>query len=179
MSVSKEEERKALNKIKKIVDELGENSYIGAAFDGCFEIAEDNIGNDFCCSMKQRTEAAEKRESESQRKIALFEDKLKKLEKDSKANLELAHLVAEKKEKEIASLRERVIPDRDIEKISTLISDKIFNVEKEVGNAVRRIVDSADQPESAAFKNAVKDHRVSREELDYWMEIRSRLLSKK
>ena len=83
MSVSKEEERKALDKIKKIVDELGENSYIGAAFDGCFEIAEDNIGNDFCCSMKQRTEAAEKRESESQRKIALLEDKLKKLEKKS------------------------------------------------------------------------------------------------
>lgn len=57
----KEQERKALEQIKKIVAGLGEDSYIGTAFEGCFEIAEENIENDFACSMKQRAEAAEKR----------------------------------------------------------------------------------------------------------------------
>lgn len=57
---TKEQELKALAQIKKIVDGLGENSYIAAAFEGCFEIAEDNIGNDFACSMKQRAESAGK-----------------------------------------------------------------------------------------------------------------------
>ena len=57
---TKEQERKALEKIRKIVEELGENSYVGTAFEGCFEIAEENINNDFACSMKQRAEAAEK-----------------------------------------------------------------------------------------------------------------------
>lgn len=58
---TKEQERKALEKIRKIVEELGENSYVGTAFDGCFEIAEDNIENDFGCSMKQRAETAEEK----------------------------------------------------------------------------------------------------------------------
>lgn len=58
---TKEQERKALEKIRKTVEELGENSYVGTAFDGCFEIAEDNIENDFGCSMKQRAETAEEK----------------------------------------------------------------------------------------------------------------------
>ena len=57
---TKAEERKALEQIKKIVDGLGEDSYIGTAFEGCFEIAEQNIENDWACSMKQRAEAAER-----------------------------------------------------------------------------------------------------------------------
>ena len=50
---SKEEERKALEQIKKIVSTLGPDSYIATAFEGCFDIAESNIDNDFACSMKQ------------------------------------------------------------------------------------------------------------------------------
>lgn len=61
MAATKEQERKALEKIRKIVEELGgSDSYIGMAFEGCFEIAEENIENDFACSMKQRVEAARK-----------------------------------------------------------------------------------------------------------------------
>lgn len=56
---TKEQERKALAQIKKIVEGLGEDSYIGIAFEGCFEIAEENIQNDWGCSMKDRWETAE------------------------------------------------------------------------------------------------------------------------
>ena len=58
---TKEQERKALEQIRKIVEGLGENSYIGTAFEGGFEIAEANIVNDFACSMKQRAESAEQK----------------------------------------------------------------------------------------------------------------------
>ncbi len=64
---TKEQERKALEQIRKIVEGLGENSYIGTAFEGCFEIAEQNIDNDFGCSMKQRAESAEKKAEEFRR----------------------------------------------------------------------------------------------------------------
>lgn len=57
---TKEQERKALEQIRKIVDGLGEGSYIGMAFEGCFEDAEENINNDWGVSMKQRYEEAEK-----------------------------------------------------------------------------------------------------------------------
>lgn len=55
---TKEQERKALAQIRKIVDGLGENSYLSFAFEGCFEKAEQNIEYDFACSYKQELEGA-------------------------------------------------------------------------------------------------------------------------
>ena len=55
---SKEQERKALAQIKKIVDSLGEDSYIATAFEGCFEDAEYNIRDDAAYSMKSRWDSA-------------------------------------------------------------------------------------------------------------------------
>lgn len=46
-NITKEDERKALEQIKKIVEGLGEESYVGAAFKGVFELAEENIEYDF------------------------------------------------------------------------------------------------------------------------------------
>jgi len=43
---TKEQERKALEQIRKIVAALGENSYLGSAFDGAFQLAENNIEDD-------------------------------------------------------------------------------------------------------------------------------------
>lgn len=40
---TKEQERKALAQIKKIVEGLGGDSYLATAFEGCFEDAEYNI----------------------------------------------------------------------------------------------------------------------------------------
>ncbi len=60
MITTKEQERKALAQIKDILAGLGEGSYVGTAFEGCCEIAESNIENDWACSMKDRAEAAEK-----------------------------------------------------------------------------------------------------------------------
>ena len=56
MTTTKDQERKALDQIKKIVEGLGPDSYVGTAFEGCFEIAEANIENDFADSMKERYE---------------------------------------------------------------------------------------------------------------------------
>lgn len=64
MIATKDQERKALEEIRKIVDNLGENSYVGAAMEGVLELAEDNIENDFTQSMKESVETAEKRAHE-------------------------------------------------------------------------------------------------------------------
>lgn len=48
MMATKEQERAALEKIRKIVDGVGgHDSYIGKAFEGCFAIAKENIDSDF------------------------------------------------------------------------------------------------------------------------------------
>lgn len=56
---TKAQEREALEKIRKIVEGLGENSYISMAFEGCFDDAEENIENDFGLSMNGRWQDAE------------------------------------------------------------------------------------------------------------------------
>lgn len=76
MIATKDQERKALEEIRKIVDNLGENSYVGAAMEGVLELAEDNIENDFVQSMKESVETAEKRahELEEERACILPEE---------------------------------------------------------------------------------------------------------
>ena len=44
--MSKTVERTALAQIRKIVESLGENSYLASAFDGAFQLAESNIEDD-------------------------------------------------------------------------------------------------------------------------------------
>jgi len=61
---TKEQEREALEQIKKIIEELGRGSYVATAFEGCFEDAERNIENDFACSMKDRYDSEVKRNAE-------------------------------------------------------------------------------------------------------------------
>ena len=53
---TKDQERQAIEKIRKIVEGLGENSYVGFAMDGVLELAKDNIREDTAYSMKERTE---------------------------------------------------------------------------------------------------------------------------
>ena len=76
MAATKEQERKALEQIRKMVEELGTDSYIAMAFEGCFEIAESNIDNDFGCSMKQRVVSTERKaETAIQREKAAEKDR--------------------------------------------------------------------------------------------------------
>lgn len=76
---TKEQERKALEQIRKIVAGLGERSYVGTAFAGCFEDAEQNIEYDAACSSLGRAEVAEKRELEAREKLEQVEAKNVKL----------------------------------------------------------------------------------------------------
>lgn len=59
---TKEQERQAIEKIRKIVEGLGENSYVGFAMEGVLELAEDNIREDTAYSMKKNAEIAWERE---------------------------------------------------------------------------------------------------------------------
>lgn len=64
---TKEQERQAIEKIRKIVEGLGENSYVGFAMEGVLELAEDNIREDTAYSMK-KTQRLRGREKTKQRK---------------------------------------------------------------------------------------------------------------
>ena len=83
---SKAEERKALEQIKSIFLQLEPEGYVRTAFEGCYEIAESNIDNDFADSMKQRAESAEKKAQEFSR---LAESRKAEIERMDGINEEL------------------------------------------------------------------------------------------
>ena len=95
---TKQQERDTLEKIRKMVEQLGPDSYLATAFEGCFDLAAENIDNDWACSMADRALRAEKHAAE-------LEDKLAESVKDYEAAHAAAHAVAEEKDAEIAQLK--------------------------------------------------------------------------
>lgn len=84
--VSKKEELKALSDIKKIVEALGADSYVGVAFEGCFEIAEQNIECDFMCSMKQRYDSADAELTKCKRQLEDYQSTVEQYRECFKEN---------------------------------------------------------------------------------------------
>lgn len=171
MIATKEQERKALEKIRKIVADLGEGSYIATAFEGCFQDAEDNIEYDAAFSMKARYEHSEKELAEAQKEIAALKEELAESESQLAQTETEISLLNENLERAENS---RPAPE-DFDGIFQLITSKRFELDIELKNAAGRIVELATEPESAAFKNAVNDHRAAQSEMDRYTALAERL----
>lgn len=100
---TKEQERKALEQIRKIVEGLGEGSYIGMAFEGCFDDAEENIENDFGLSMNGRWRAAEQKLEAAH----IIRDDLEKAIKKLRAENELLRERIEQHDENYENLRQK------------------------------------------------------------------------
>lgn len=106
---TKEQERKAIQKIRKIVEELGENSYVGFAMEGVLELAEDNIREDTAYSMKKNAEIAWERADKAEKENKALEKEVEDLKKTvkkrrttiSELNTELCNARAKAKANEV------------------------------------------------------------------------------
>lgn len=132
---TKDQEREALEKIKAILDTLGLDSYVGTAFEGCLEIAEENIENDFAFSMKQRVEAAVVENSRLKERVKEQEDKLAESEKDYEAAHAAAHLVADEKDAEIQRLKTQV---QELSEKLASAEEALEDANEEAGSAEAR-----------------------------------------
>ena len=132
---TKDQEREALENIKAILDTLGLDSYVGTAFEGCLEIAEENIENDFAFSMKQRVEAAVVENSRLKERVKELEDKLAESEKDYEAAHAAAHLVADEKDAEIQRLKTQV---QELSEKLASAEEALEDANEEAGSAEAR-----------------------------------------
>ena len=165
---TKEQERKAIEKIRKIVAELGESSYVGTALEGCLEDAENNIENDFGDSMKRRLEYAE-----AQLKTA--EERIAELKKNySEGYAEWSEAAASDKET-IMVLQERTLSAEDIDTFVALVLERRAGYDKELKNAAEYIVEMADDTDNTQFKNAVSNHRAAKRAKEKYDALAARL----
>lgn len=158
MIATKEQERKALEKIKKIVSDLGENSYIGTAFEGCFEDAEDNIENDFAFSMKQRYEKAEKDAEYFKGAAENFSAEADRLREESE------------------KLKGKVLTTAEAGAIKAILHHAKLEAATVADRSAEKIVELADIPESSEFRQAVQDNRASKKRLAECETLIQRLL---
>lgn len=83
MAATKEQEMQALGQIKNIIESAGgADSCIGMALEGCLEIAEENIENDFACSMKHRADKAEADAESFQKSVQELSARLEQAKKE-------------------------------------------------------------------------------------------------
>lgn len=165
---TKEQELKALDQIKKIVESLGADSYIATAFDGCFEIAQINIENDWACSMKQKAESAEKKVSKLELDNRDLRLAVKKAKEDaSKKKTEL--------ENQLNDLRSRTLTSDDLTDCRQLVDNEAYEAEREENAAALEIVTFAEEPNSTNFKEAVRAHRNALRRREYLLGLRSRI----
>lgn len=171
----KEQERKALEQIKKIVAGLGEDSYIGMAFEGCFEVAAQNIENDWGCSMKQRAEAAERDLKEAEKKISQMEARLSNLQQSLDGCNEEYSRMKGALELEIMDLKKRMLAPDDLVDFGQMLDEEIAKRDEIIQHEAETIVELADAPNDIAFQNAVRVHRNAKSDKKYYEDMAAKV----
>lgn len=173
---TKQQERDTLEIIRKMVEELGPQSYIATAFDGCFEDAESNIDNDFGDSMARRWKYSESQLKFAKDEVKALKEELEESKKDWEAAHAANHELADQKDAEIAALQAQVLSPDDLEDIRQLLDDRATVADERAEEAATEIVKLADDPTSPEFRQAVLDNRNYAKEADYYREILSRIV---
>ena len=145
---TKRNELDTLEVIRQMVADLGPQSYLATAFEGCFEDAENNIENDFGDSMKARWRSAEQKIKELGAKLKQAEQGIEELiQKDDERKAALEKMEA------------RQVLDTDLVHLTQLAEKDLSEAEQRRDTAAQDIVTYADDPTSEQFRQAVAAHR--------------------
>ena len=157
-NATKQQERDALAKIRAMVEELGPDSYVRTAFEGCFEIADQNIEYDFGDSMKHRVESSQRDADEVKRQLA-------KAEQD---NQDLRDTIAELKET-LSNLSDRAEKERGrmldpilYKNIHRLVSADLEEIKQNMTYLADNMAEQSAKPDSQTFQSIVTAYKEAR-----------------
>ncbi len=159
---TKQQEREALSKIRKIVDGLGEDSYLATAFAGCFDIAEQNIEYDFADSLKGRLELAEEKiESLTNEREALTSQldsaKIGLKRAEEQAAAEKGVIISE-----LAEVKKHVLSGELYKELWVFLTDEAKRCRELMAVGADIMADMADTPKDVAFEQAVINYRKNK-----------------
>lgn len=176
-SATKRNERDTLEIIRQMVADLGPDSYLATAFEGCFEDAESNIENDFGDSMSRRWKYSESQLESAKEEVKALKEQLEESKKDWEAAHAAAHEISDQKDAEIATLQAQVLSPDDMEDIRQLLSDRATEADEKAKEAAAEIVEHADDPAGKEFQDAVKMHRNYTREAEYTRNLLERVVA--
>lgn len=152
---TKEQERETLSKIKQMVEELGPQSYIAAAFDGCFDVAEQNIRDDAAYSLKARVEEAEERLKE----MGSVYNAAKMDATHLRTQLDNAFVQLKSAQEQIATLKRRQLPEQLRRDLWVMATNEAEASRAKMAKAAHKMAVCADNPNCVGFKESVAEYR--------------------
>ena len=159
VNATKEQERETLEKIKAMVAELGPQSYLATAFEGCFADAESNIENDFGDSMQRRWENSMEELSAAKEEINRLKAEIaaaQKKEETLQGQFDFAS-------QHIKKLERQQLPTWLHGSIYSLVAEEVGIAQKQMEQSAETMAHYADTPQDIAFVNAVKSYRAVKE----------------
>ena len=153
VSATKEQERDTLEAIRKMVEELGPQSYLATAFEGCFADAESNIENDFGDSMQRRWESAVE-------KLSALQEENNRL-KAELADRTLKEQLAAAQE-QITALRRQQLPEQLRRDLWMMTTNEAEASRVRMAEAADKMAVGADNPGCVLFKESVARYRAEK-----------------
>ena len=155
---TKDQERETLEKIKAMVAELGPQSYLATAFEGCFADAESNIENDFGDSMQRRWE-------NSMEELSAAKEEINRLKAEVAA--------AQKKEEtlqgqfdfasqHIKKLERQQLPEELRRDLWVMVTSEAEASRARMAEAADKMAAGADNPGCVLFKESVARYRAEK-----------------
>ena len=155
---TKQQEIMAPNQTRDIINGLDKDGYIATAFEGCLDIAESNIRNDWACSMQQRAESAEAAAEKANSEAEELQRKLEKAQTRI-ANLE-DELGAARADTE--ELKKKVLPEDLRGAIKAHLLNAIEEKEENMKGLADIMADLAGNPNDIAFLHAANSYKLQR-----------------
>ena len=144
---TKEQERQAIQKVKKIVEGMGENSYLATAMEGVLETAEENIEYDAAFSLKGRAEVAEKEASELKKE----KEELRKALKEAQ---ERAARYESRCNEAYSELQKYTMPDWMQQELDKMVQTGLERVNREIKEAADGMADAIGEQGNLATQAA-------------------------
>ena len=155
---TKDQERETLEKIKAMVAELGPQSYLKTAFEGCFADAESNIENDFGDSMQRRWENSMEELSAAKEEINRLKAEIaaaQKKEETLQGQLDFAS-------QHIKKLERQQLPEQLRRDLWVMVTDEAEASRARMAEAADKMAVGADNPGCVLFKDSVARYRAEK-----------------
>ena len=157
-SATKEQEREALEKIKAMVAELGPQSYLATAFEGCFEDAEQSIEDDAAYSMKARLEIQAQRAIDRGHEV----DRLKADLAAAQSKIETLQGQFDFASQHIKKLERQQLPEELRRDLWVMVTSEAEASRARMAEAADKMAAGADNPGCVLFKESVARYRAEK-----------------
>ena len=155
---TKQQERDTLAAIRQMVEELGPQSYLATAFEGCFEDAEQNIEDDAAYSMKARLEIQAQRAIERGHEV----DRLKADLTAAQSKIETLQSQFDFASQYIKKLERQQLSEELRRDLWVMVTDEAEVSRARMAEAADKMAAGADNPGCVLFKESVARYRAEK-----------------